>query len=625
MTPLRLGLLLLLLLSAFSNTAFGYTLTDDSTVQLIKGSNIFYYLDEHRSIKTDQLNDLILTSDSSRGFPNLGFTNSSVWVKIPVTNQTNTDDLIINYTVSYATTIYYYGNSLNQPPLIAGVNYSDKKTVKDLGYYFDLNIQPGDSRDVWFRIEADQQVILAFELGSREAMLGDTLAYRNVLYGIFLGIMMVMILYNLVIYLFTRIKLYILYVVYITFQFLGQSALIGIYQTYFPIFGVSNNYFVMYFSVVLLALAGNVFVFRFIDIPNNLPRFKWAFYGVNCSYVLTGLFIILGYYRISTFLLQINALYCAFMILACALYIGFIKNNYSAKILFVAWMFLLLGNMIYVLKDFGILPYNWFTNNILATGTAVETVLISLALADLINRMRKANAVSKTRVIAEEQRNSQLQLQLTRSELATLQGQMNPHFVFNALSSIQNDILKEELDDAYNNLGKFANLMRNGLIHSRSHRITLKQEIDFLTNYFELEKKRFSDQFNFSLTVSTELLVNHVLIPPLLIQPLCENAIKHAFAGRTDGSITVHFGIARTDQLHCTIEDDGVGINSRPNSNLDHKSAKKNYGLTIVKDRIRLLNEQGKKSSYEVVDLSTKDSAKTGTKISLLLPLEYQK
>jgi LytS/YehU family sensor histidine kinase len=166
--------------------------------------------------------------------------------------------------------------------------------------------------------------------------------------------------------------------------------------------------------------------------------------------------------------------------------------------------------------------------------------------------------------------------------------------------------------------------MRNGLIHSRSQRITLKQEIDFLTNYFELEKKRFSDQFNFHITTSADLEVNKIRIPPLMIQPLCENAIKHAFAGRTDGTITLRFSRSGTNQLCCEVEDDGIGINHRPNSNLNYKSAKKNYGLTIVKDRIRLLNEQGKTSSYEVVDLSTLDNTISGTKITLLLPLEVE-
>jgi sensor histidine kinase YesM len=413
-------------------------------------------------------------------------------------------------------------------------------------------------------------------------------------------------------------------VVYIAAQLIGQSALIGIYQTYFPVFGVSNNYFVMYFSVAILALAGNFFVYRFIDIPRNMPRFKLVFYIINISYAITGLLIIFGQYRISTFLLQVNALYSAVMLIICSSYIGFVKKDYSAKILFVAWLIFLFGNMIYVMKDFGVLPYNWFTNNIVAIGTAIETVLISLALADLINRMRRANAISRTQVMEQEQKNSLLQLKLTRSELATLQGQMNPHFVFNALSSIQNDILREDLETAHDSLGKFARLMRNGLIHSRSQRITLKQEIDFLTNYFELEKKRFSDQFNFHITTSADLEVNKIRIPPLMIQPLCENAIKHAFAGRTDGTITLRFSRSGTNQLCCEVEDDGIGINQRPNSNLNYKSAKKNYGLTIVKDRIRLLNEQGKTSSYEVVDLSTLDNTISGTKITLLLPLEVE-
>ena len=586
------------------------------------GRDLEYIIDKDDALTPQEVLRTTGKSKNSHETPNLGLTKLPIWVKFRVTNHTSSDRLMIYYPVSYVTTISYYDSTEFghfEPSLINGVNLSHAKVLQDPGYHFNLFIQPGETRTVLFRLKADQQILLGYEVGTETTMRGKHWSNSVILYGMFIGILLVMILYNLVIYFVTRINLYLYYVVYVTFSLLAQSSLLGIYQTFFPLLGEKYNYMAMYLFVVCVALSGNFFVIRFINIKENMPRFKWAYYGVNISYVVTGIFILAGKYLVATVLLQANAFYCAVLILWCSFYIGFWKKDRSAQILFVAWLVFMGGLILYVLKDFGLVPLNWFTTNIVAVGTALETVLLSLALADLINRMREESQLSLNRVFLEEQKNANLKLRLKRSELASLQGQMNPHFVFNALSSIQNDILKEDLPSAYSSIGQFAQLMRKGLEHSRASMTSLQSEMSFLKNYMELEQKRFASRFSFEVEAEPQLLKDDVNLPPLMIQPICENAIKHGFNNDSNGLLSVRFSYHGNDAVLCVVEDNGVGI-KKSSKNKVKKSDKKSYGLAIVEDRIRLFTEQDLTARMTVTDLSEISDA-TGTRVELVLPI----
>ncbi len=237
--------------------------------------------------------------------------------------------------------------------------------------------------------------------------------------------------------------------------------------------------------------------------------------------------------------------------------------------------------------------------------------------------MQKTSQLSLNRVFSEEQENASLKLRLKKSELSSLQGQMNPHFVFNALTSIQNDILKEDMAAAYTSIGKFAQLMRKGLEHSRSQLTSLKSEINFLTNYLELEQKRFSNRFTFEINHSSSLSDRHVNIPPLMIQPFCENAIKHGFVGMKGGHLRIDFKRIDGSSLLCIIEDNGIGIDQSKKDN-SGKGDRKSIGISIVQDRINLFNEQGLPGSMTISSRSElkENLNDIGTRIELVLPME---
>ncbi|PCJ65003.1 MAG: hypothetical protein COA58_12090 [Bacteroidetes bacterium] len=208
--------------------------------------------------------------------------------------------------------------------------------------------------------------------------------------------------------------------------------------------------------------------------------------------------------------------------------------------------------------------------------------------------------------------NKDLELKNIELESKALRGQMNPHFVFNVLNSIQKLILKENKEDANQLLSKFSKLIRSSLQYSRLEFIPIEDEITFLENYVSIEGQRFPGRFEYSINVDQELLEEEVNVPPLLIQPLCENAIKHAFVNGT-GELKISIqGISET-LLEVKVIDNGIGI-----LNNVKKAKNQSLGLEIVKGRLELFVSEGFEASMEVEPLDAETNE--GTVVTLVLP-----
>jgi sensor histidine kinase YesM len=186
----------------------------------------------------------------------------------------------------------------------------------------------------------------------------------------------------------------------------------------------------------------------------------------------------------------------------------------------------------------------------------------------------------------EEQRHYR---QVTELELRTLQLQMNPHFVFNALNAVQSFILTRDSISANNYLSKFANLIRLFLDSSRSKYITLSDEIKLLSLYVEMEMLRFENKFDFHLNVSPD--VNRFVdIPTMILQPFIENAINHGLRYKeTKGNLYIDF-YNQGKYLVCKIQDDGVGRERAKQIQSNSRKGYKSQGLKITEERLRTFN-----------------------------------
>lgn len=192
-----------------------------------------------------------------------------------------------------------------------------------------------------------------------------------------------------------------------------------------------------------------------------------------------------------------------------------------------------------------------------------------------------------------------------------LRFQLDPHFLSNALVSIQRFMLENKTAEATNYLTKFSRLMRQLLEYSREELITLEEEVDLLRNYLDIQKLRLKDSFTYEITVDPALSISDTRIQPMFAQPFVENAIEHGVSGRLGGRIEVVFR-SEDESLILEITDNGAGIQSTGNESNRSLSTK------IIRERIALLNKTNRKPIQLVFGQGLN---KQGTRVQLTLPI----
>ena len=205
---------------------------------------------------------------------------------------------------------------------------------------------------------------------------------------------------------------------------------------------------------------------------------------------------------------------------------------------------------------------------------------------------------------------------LAEANMAALRAQMNPHFIFNALGSIQNLIFKNEKDASISYLQRFAKMVRYILDKSRHEMVEVGEEITFLNSYLEMQQLRHQ---HIRMTIQNDLPPDrmHLSIPTMVVQPFLENSIEHAFPDKSTGMILkVQFQVEE-DYLKIIITDNGVGIDST--SSKPKKDGHESFGVDAVKRRLSNLSKKTRRNAHvQVTDLSAKGEC--GTEIVLLIP-----
>jgi LytS/YehU family sensor histidine kinase len=190
---------------------------------------------------------------------------------------------------------------------------------------------------------------------------------------------------------------------------------------------------------------------------------------------------------------------------------------------------------------------------------------------------------------------------------------MNPHFIFNSLNSIQLLIAKSDPKNAMYFLSTFAALVRRILDNSVKSEVYLSEEIEVVKEYIELEKLRKKDQLEYKIIVATNVLLDDITLPPMLIQPIVENAIKHGLEPLIDtpGMLTVHIE-SDGKFLFITVTDNGVGMQKVP------ASTKKPHGYQLVAKRISLWNRMPRSQCIDIKSRPVID----GTSIRLIIAIK---
>ncbi len=241
------------------------------------------------------------------------------------------------------------------------------------------------------------------------------------------------------------------------------------------------------------------------------------------------------------------------------------------------------------------------------------------------NNIRMSEFEFKFEAERRRKETEMLRLQATGLQLKALRAQMNPHFMFNALNSIQNYI-SDDKDMAAKYLAKFARLMRASLEYSELEIISLENEIAFLENYLDINQKlRFDERLNFKITVDEDIEEDIVGVPTMIVQPYIENAIEHGLRPKKGGFIKIDFQLLDDNTILCLVEDNGIGrelarkMQERDGYHLHHKSR----GTAITEKRLEILHSSRKdKLSVEVIDLKDPLSMEPlGTRVEIKIPI----
>jgi hypothetical protein len=227
----------------------------------------------------------------------------------------------------------------------------------------------------------------------------------------------------------------------------------------------------------------------------------------------------------------------------------------------------------------------------------------------------------RRKALKREQEKLELNNRLYEMEIRTLKAQMNPHFIFNSLNSIQQFILGKDNDKAGLYLAKFSKLLRKLLESNSSDSLSVGDEVEILNRYIEIEALRFSHAFTCTMEVSPVIDQASTMIPHLLIQPFIENAIWHGLLPKKEEKqLMVRFDQKDPRTLTCTIEDNGIG--RQASQQQPDTFRKKSLGLSFVKHRLELLSKTlGSAYGVEITDKTNEKGEGAGTKVVVTLPV----
>ena len=263
-------------------------------------------------------------------------------------------------------------------------------------------------------------------------------------------------------------------------------------------------------------------------------------------------------------------------------------------------------------KELELLSLKLKNNRLLNYGFAAFIVLTAL-IGFLLFRGSK---------LKDKRRISEMNSKISELTQANLRQQMNPHFIFNTLNSIQYYMYQHDKLATNNYLTKFSNLMRKVLDNSQHTSVPLSDELSALNLYLELESIRFRDKFDFRITIDDEIDPIMHKVPTMLIQPYVENSISHGLIPKEGkGFVSIDLKL-NDDCILCTIEDNGIGREASMERNLKKEGNHNSLGTRISKSRLDLVNElYGTSLKTVYSDLKDEEGRPAGTRVEIHIPL----
>ena len=235
-------------------------------------------------------------------------------------------------------------------------------------------------------------------------------------------------------------------------------------------------------------------------------------------------------------------------------------------------------------------------------------VTLGLIVIYLVFRYRENQLIQK----------NDIEKRMIELELKALRSQMNPHFIFNTLNSIQHYIVANDFRSTNKYLAKFAKLIRTVLNLSEKNRITIQEEVDMLALYMDLERMRFEKAFDYEINIDEDIDFDYDEIPSMLIQPYVENAIWHGLMNKKEKGVIKIDIMVEENYLCCSIVDNGIGRKKAEEIKAKRNIKRKSVGMTITKERLDLISNN--KINVEIIDLEDREGKTLGTEVKIKIP-----
>lgn len=421
-------------------------------------------------------------------------------------------------------------------------------------------------------------------------------------YILFIGGMLLMILYSFGIYFMNRDKLFNYYAIYLLtlVLYLGvrMPLFFGPLEVRFPLVMHLYNELIQVFVNIFYLLFASFFLNARQDFPRLHTAISWAIRFLAGIMVLQFVLIVsVRFVWIEAYVIQAQRY---FMIIFSLIAYFHILLTYKRKTV----LFLLTGSLFFLAG--GVLAMFLQHIKYMMLGAAIEVFIFSLGMG--------------YRIKVVEQNRKNIENDMNKLRLTALRAQMNPHFIFNSLNSVRAYVISNETKSASDFLNKFARLIRLILHYSSKDTITLKEELEAITLYVELEQMRYRENFGFTLKIDEGMETKNFQIPPLILQPYIENAIIHGLAPKSGEKELVVEISRRGPVLCCIIRDNGVGRSYSSQARIKSNPQYKSVAMELTRKRLELA-ESGNQGSgnIEINDLM-KEGQPAGTEVRLKLP-----
>ncbi|CAG5073041.1 Adaptive-response sensory-kinase SasA [Dyadobacter sp. CECT 9623] len=400
-------LLLVLLLIVFAGKSSAET-ADYKNGSLIIGKFLEIYEDTSGSLTLDEVRKVQGFAKSKDEVPNLGLSQSTFWVRFSIKNSSAAEMLYLELAQPSIHSCELFEISENEVRSEAYTNtdrFSDR-LIKHQNLVFRLGLGPNEEHSYYLRVIGSNQVVLPLLVRDREVFF-ETAQIGETINGIFCGIIVVMVLYNVFIYFSTRDRSYLFYVLYVLSIGLAQTTLSGYAFKYlWPNAPAFNSVAAIYFSGVA-GVSVMYFLKHFLQLKENWPRATIIMPIIVVLYSISTVLNMTGFQLLSFRVVDFTGAFGALCCLVISIKLS--RENYRpAKLFLLGWSIFLLGLFLFILRNVNVLPYNVFTTYTMQFGSIMEVVLLSIALADKINIFKREREESQAQALRISMENEKI-------------------------------------------------------------------------------------------------------------------------------------------------------------------------------------------------------------------------